>query len=103
MGLFRIRCSKFCRTDLQSALEKSDGLQVRPTKSWSTSTCSLKEARGELVQIVSPVDPCVASVRKPQLVLDAVLFQQLRKVLGAVEQEVLVANRDVKPLDRLVD
>jgi hypothetical protein len=42
------------------------------------------------MQIVSPVDPCVAAAAYVQLVLEAVLFQQLGKVLRAVQGEVLV-------------
>src|SRR5262249_47723371 len=68
-----------------------------------SGTGSMEQLRRELIEIVAPVDPGVAAAADVHLVLDAVLVQQLGEGLGALDEEVLVADADREQLDVLVD
>src|SRR5207245_8266244 len=89
---------------------------IRPTASSCRETClnkqdgsgpffgnTLEQQRRELVQVVPPVDPAVSAAADVQLVLAAVLLQDLRQGFGAVVGKVLVADADREQLHRLVD
>src|SRR5437762_3117745 len=73
-----------------------------PSRGHATRPGSAEQLRGEVAQVVPPVDPGVAAAADVQLVLDAVLGEDLRQRLRAGKGEVLVADTDREQLHRPV-
>src|SRR5215831_7852484 len=84
-GLADLRVSAKPRANT-SFIRPTSILHKKEIDEKSLRASSLEQLRREIVQVVPPVNPGVSAAADVQLVLDAVLFQQLGQVFGAFHQ-----------------